>query len=60
MKKFIAGTAAALMLFSPAADKPTIPSTVKKIGPYAFCYNCNLRSITIPEGVTELGEYSFY
>lgn len=40
--------------------KMSIPSTVTKIGDYAF-YNCtNLTSIELPSGVTEIGYYAFY
>lgn len=38
----------------------SIPSSVTKIGDYAF-YNCtNLTSIELPSGVTEIGDYAFY
>lgn len=36
-----------------------IPSTVKKIGNYAF-RGCRIASIIIPYNVTEIGNYSFY
>lgn len=40
--------------------KMSIPSSVTKIGDYAF-YNCtNLTSIKLPSGVTEIGDYAFY
>lgn len=40
--------------------KMSIPSSVTKIGDYAF-YNCtNLTSIELPSGVTEIGYYAFY
>lgn len=40
--------------------KMSIPSSVTKIGDYAF-YNCtNLTSIELPSGVTEIGDYAFY
>lgn len=39
--------------------KMSIPSSVTKIGDYAF-YNCtNLTSIELPSGVTEIGDYAF-
>ena len=38
----------------------TIPSSVKRIGEFAFG-NCeSLKSITIPSGVKSIGEYAFY
>lgn len=40
--------------------KMSIPSSVTKIGGYAF-YGCtNLTSIELPSGVTEIGDYAFY
>lgn len=40
--------------------KMSIPSSVTKIGDYAF-YNCtNLTSIELPSGVTKIGNYAFY
>jgi len=36
-----------------------IPSGVKKIGDFAFCYCSNLKSIVIPSTVTEMGERVF-
>ncbi len=37
----------------------TIPSTVKKIGDYAFSYCNGLTSVTIPEKVTSIGDHAF-
>lgn len=40
--------------------KMSIPSSVTKIGGYAF-YGCtNLTSIELPSGVTKIGDYAFY
>lgn len=36
----------------------TLPSTMKKIGRYAFAYS-NMTEIDLPEGVEEIGEYAF-
>ncbi|MBQ7295293.1 MAG: leucine-rich repeat protein [Clostridia bacterium] len=38
----------------------TLPETVKKIWSYAFAYNSTLKSVTVNEGVTEIGEYAFH
>jgi len=38
----------------------TIPSSVTKIGRYAFSWCRNLTSIVIPNGVTEIGAYAFF
>lgn len=43
----------------PAASRITIPATVTKIADYAFYYNTNLQSITIPVSVEEMGEGAF-
>lgn len=38
-----------------------VPSNFKKIAPEAFFSGCtNLKSITLPEGLTEIGENAFY
>ena len=37
----------------------TMPSTLISVGEYAFFYT-NISTITIPEGVTRIGEYCFY
>ena len=37
----------------------TIPNSVTSIGDYAFWY-CNLKNITIPNGVTSIGYSAFY
>lgn len=39
--------------------KMSIPSSVTKIGDYAFCKCKNLTSIELPSGVTSLGYYAF-
>jgi hypothetical protein len=36
-----------------------LPSTIKRIESWAF-YQCDLREIDIPAGVTEIGEHAFY
>jgi len=36
-----------------------LPSTLKKIGNYAFCDCENLKNIEIPDSVTEIGQYAF-
>lgn len=38
----------------------SIPESVKKIYTLAFWYNSSLKSITIPQSVTEIGEGAFY
>lgn len=39
--------------------KVTLPSSLKKIGEYAF--SCTgITSVELPEGLTEIGEYAFY
>ncbi len=37
----------------------TVPLGARKIGPWAFCSCQYLRSVTIPEGVEEIGGFSF-
>lgn len=37
-----------------------VPSTVKKIKPYAFAYCGNLEEITLPEGIESIDERAFY
>lgn len=42
------------------AKSVVVPSSVKKINPYAF-YSCkSIESITIPSSVTSIGDYAFY
>lgn len=36
-----------------------LPSTLLRIGKNAFSY-CSIKSVSVPEGVTELGDYAFY
>ncbi len=48
------------LISCPAANKPSIPSTVKTIGTCAFEENYNLRELTLPSGVTEIEEAAFY
>lgn len=38
----------------------TIPESVKKVEPYAFCYCSNIVNVTVPDSVTDLGKYTFY
>ncbi len=40
------------------AQNVQIPSTIKTIGPFSFYYT-DTRSVIIPEGVEEIGEYAF-
>lgn len=47
------------LLYAPAVESLTVPSTVTTIGYYAFYYNYNLKSLTIPESVTEIKEGAF-
>lgn len=47
------------LLYAPAVASLTVPSTVKTIGFYAFYYNYNLKSLTIPASVTEIKEGAF-
>ncbi|MDD6490484.1 MAG: leucine-rich repeat protein [Clostridia bacterium] len=45
----------------PVADSKTeytVPDGTKIIGEYAFANNSNLKSITVPESVTEIGKYA--
>ena len=37
-----------------------LPSSLKSIGEYAFSYNYRLSDITIPAGVTEIGDHAFW
>lgn len=52
-----------MLLSYPSGDKSrttyVIPNTVKTIG-YSGMYYCNLKSITIPDSVTEIDEQAFY
>lgn len=41
-------------------QKSIIPSSVTKIGDYAFAYCSGLSSVTIPDNVTSIGDYAFY
>ena len=47
------------LIFAPAVESLTLPSTVKTIGYYSFYYNKNLKSIVIPSSVTTLEEGAF-
>lgn len=44
---------------APQTAAVTIPATVTTIMPYAFYYNKNIKTIIIPDGVTEIGEGTF-
>lgn len=48
-----------VLLYAPAVETLAIPDTVKTIGTYAFYYNSNLTSVTIPQSVTCLEEGAF-
>lgn len=48
-----------ILLYAPAVGTLAVPNTVKTIGAYAFYYNSNLTSVTIPESVTSLEEGAF-
>ena len=48
-----------VLVTCPAATDVTIIDTVTEIAPYAFYYNANITSITIPSGVTKLEEAAF-
>lgn len=55
------GTPDKTVLYSYAGNNknPVIPSSVKKIGDYAFYYSY-INSVTMPEGLTHIGNYAFY
>ncbi len=36
-----------------------IPTSVKTVEPYSFCFNDNLASVSIPSSVMSIGEYAF-
>ncbi|MGC7169753.1 leucine-rich repeat protein [Metamycoplasma hominis] len=38
----------------------TIPSSIKKIGDYAFEYSQNLKDVVLNEGLEEIGQYAFF
>lgn len=48
-----------VLLYAPAVETLAIPDTVKTIGAYAFYYNLNLTSVTIPQSVTSVEEGAF-
>lgn len=41
-------------------SKTTIPSTVTKIGNYAFAGDIAIQNINIPSNIIEIGDYAFY
>ena len=47
------------LLYASNCSEVNIPSTVKKIADYAFYYNMNITSITVPASVTEIGIGAF-
>ena len=50
------------LIMYPSAKADTsyiVPSTVTKLGGYAFADCMSLTSITLPEGLTEIGHYAF-
>lgn len=46
--------------FSSSLSSVTIPNTVTRIGNNAFEYNLNLKNISLPSGLTSIGEYTFH
>ena len=47
------------LLFVPNAKSYVIEDTIMEIAPYAFYYNRNIRSVTIPSSVVSVGEGAF-
>ncbi len=48
-----------VLLYAPAVETLVVPDTVETIGTYAFYYNPNLISVTMPESVAVLEEGVF-
>lgn len=50
-----------LVVYPPALIEAemTLPSNIKKLAPYCFAYCTTLKKITLPEGLTAIGEYAF-
>lgn len=50
-----------LLLYPPAktGNAYTVPAGVKAIAYSAFCDTANLKTVTLPSGLTEIGEYAF-
>ena len=49
----------ATLLFVPNAAPYVIEDTITEIAPYAFYYNHNIRSVTVPSSVVSVGEGAF-
>ncbi len=47
------------LLYVPNADSYVIKDTVTEIAPYAFYYNSNIKTVTVPPSVTAIGEGAF-
>ncbi|MGC7185986.1 leucine-rich repeat protein [Metamycoplasma hominis] len=46
--------------FNSVIQSVTIPSSIKKIGDYAFEYSQNLKDVVLNEGLEEIGQYVFF
>ena len=47
------------LVASPVASSVNLPSGLEKIANYAFYYNANIKSITVPSSVKSIGEGAF-
>ena len=47
------------LLYAPGAVQITVPSTVTRIGDYAFYYGEQLQSVTLPAGLRSIGKNAF-
>lgn len=50
-----------LVVYPPALVEPTlvVPSSVKKLAPYAFAYCNTVTKVVLPENLTEIGDFAF-
>lgn len=49
-----------LLVYTGKEEEITVPSYVKKIAPSAFSQIEKLNKVVLPEGLTEIGDFSFY